>query len=273
MHAFHWQALSSVGTGRTRSISAENPTGAKGGGARATDGVSAAAAAGLPVPWKVSPCIMVDPGEPTTIADIDGPGVITHMWFTTMPDALRSFVFRVYWDGADAPAIEVPLGDFFCAGWNEHTQVSSAMIAVNPHAGLNSYWPMPFRGHARITVENTATEPQVLFYQITYDVDVDVADDCGYLHAQFRLSKPVTKGVEHVILDGVSGSGKYVGTYMTWGVNRPGWWGEGEVKFYLDGDVDHPTICGTGTEDYFGGAWDYDVPGRGYTNTPPRTSA
>ena len=139
------------------------------------------------------------------------------------------------------------------------------MIAVNPHGGFNSYWPMPFQSHAELTVENLAGADAVLYYQVTYETDVDVAG-LGYLHAQFRRNNPLPAGSTHVLLDGVAGHGHYVGSYLAWGVNSPGWWGgEGELKVYLDGDDDYPTICGTGTEDYFGGAWNFDVPGRGYT--------
>jgi hypothetical protein len=173
-------------------------------------------------------------------------------------------VLRAYWDHADEPAIEVPLGDFFANGWGRFAQVSSSMIAVNPHGGFNSYWPMPFQRHATLTVENMGSADAQLYYQVTYENDLDV-DGHGYLHAQFRRNNPLTAGEMHVLVEGVAGQGHYVGTYLAWGVNTPGWWGEGELKVYLDGDADYPTICGTGTEDYFGGAWNFDVPGRGYT--------
>lgn len=248
---------------RTRSISPENPTGAPGSGARATTGPGADAARDLGPGWKISPCVDVGAGETVELARIAEPATITHIWITTHPDHWRSTVLRAYWDGAAEPAVEVPLGDFFCSGWGRFTQVSSLPIAVNPHGGLNSYWPMPFRDSARVTLENTAAVEARVFYQITYEVGGEQADE-GYLHAQWRRSNPLEDRTPHTLVEGVRGRGHYVGTYLAWGVNSPGWWGEGEIKFFMDGDADHPTICGTGTEDYFGGAWNFDVPGQGY---------
>ncbi|WP_422935150.1 glycoside hydrolase family 172 protein [Sinomonas sp. P47F7] len=250
----------------TRSISPENFGGAKSGGGRATEGTGAACAAGLGQGWKVSPSVDVEARSVFELASIDEPGRITHIWLTTHRDNWRSLVLRAYWEGEDAPAIEVPLGDFFCNGWGTFAQVSSAMIAANPHGGFNSYWPMPFQKSARLTVENLADQTATVYYQITYETNTDVAGS-GYLHAQYRRSNPLPSKATHPILTGVDGKGHYVGTYMAWGVNSPGWWGEGEIKFYIDGDLEEgfPTICGTGTEDYFGGAWNFDVPGRGYT--------
>jgi hypothetical protein len=142
--------------------------------------------------------------------------------------------------------------------------VGSQVIAANPHGGFNSYWPMPFRRDARLTVENTSVVDVTVYYQVTYELD-DVADDEGYFHAQWRRSNVLEYGTVHTLLEGIEGHGQYAGTYLAWGVNSNGWWGEGEIKFYLDGDTDYPTINGTGTEDYFGGAWNFDVPGQGYT--------
>jgi hypothetical protein len=248
----------------TRSISPENLDGGKGGGGRASEGTGAYAARDLGPGWKVSPSVIIGAGATLPMAVIDGPGTITHIWLTTGHEHWRTLVLRAYWDHADEPAIEVPLGDFFANGWGRFAQVSSSMIAVNPHGGFNSYWPMPFQRHATLTVENMGSADAQLYYQVTYENDLDV-DGHGYLHAQFRRNNPLTAGDTHVLLEGVAGQGHYVGTYLAWGVNTPGWWGEGELKVYLDGDDDYPTICGTGTEDYFGGAWNFDVPGRGYT--------
>jgi hypothetical protein len=250
----------------TRSISPENPTGASGGGGRATEGTGAPAARDLGPGWKVSPSIEVPAGTTAVLADIGGPGRITHIWLTTHPDHWRSMVLRAHWDGDPEPAVEVPLGDFFGQGWGRFAQLSSAMVAVNPHGGMNSYWPMPFRAGARLSCENLSDRPAILYFQITYDEGGDETGS-GYLHAQWRRSNPVRGGL-HTLLEDVRGAGQYVGTYLAWGVNSRGWWGEGEVKFHLDGDGDgggFPTICGTGTEDYVGGAWNFDVPGQGYT--------
>ena len=247
----------------TRSISPENFNGAKGGGARATDGTGAYAARELGPGWKISPSVIIGPGTTFPIATMNGPGVITHIWLTTATDRWRTLVLRAYWDHSTEPAVEVPFGDFFANGWGRFAQVSSTMIAANPHGGFNSYWPMPFQRAARLTMENIGDADATLYYQLTYETDRDV-EGFGYLHAQFRRANPLPAGCTHVILDGVAGRGHYVGTYLAWGVHSPGWWGEGELKVYLDGDDEYPTICGTGTEDYFGGAWNFDVPGRGY---------
>ena len=117
---------------------------------------------------------------------------------------------------------------------------------------------MPFRKRCRITFTNIAEEQIVLYYQVNYTL-TEVPEDCAYFHAQFRRTNPLPyKGV-YTILDGVQGQGQFVGTYMAWGVNNNNWWGEGEIKFFMDGDGEFPTICGTGTEDYFCGSYNFDV--------------
>lgn len=259
-----FRSLATLSNAHTRSISPENFDGAKGGGGRATEGTGKACAADLGPGWKVSPSVQIDGLSTYDLAAIDGPAVITHIWLTTHRDNWRSLILRAYWEGAAEPAIEVPVGDFFGQGWCCFAQLSSAVIAANPHGGFNSYWPMPFSSSARLTLENLSPEPVIVYYQVTYETGVEVSGS-GYLHAQFHRSNPLPAKQTHPILDTVTGAGKFVGTYIAWGVNRPGWWGEGEVKFYLDGDDEFPTICGTGTEDYFGGAWNFDVPGHGYT--------
>ncbi|MBA8795607.1 hypothetical protein FHX74_003243 [Friedmanniella endophytica] len=252
---------------RSRAITPENPDGRPGGGARATEGTGAHAARDLGLGWKVSPSVDVPAGATHPVARIEGSGRITHLWVTTHRSHWRRLVLRMHWDGSDEPAVEVPLGDFFASGWGRFAQVSSAMVAVNPHGGFNSYWTMPFRTGAVITLENLGDQQATVYYQVDYEVeDADrTPAEHGYFHAQYRRSDPLVAGEVHPILAGIAGRGHYVGTYLAWGVNSPGWWGEGEVKFYLDDDTDFPTVCGTGTEDYFGGAWNFDVPGRGYT--------
>lgn len=249
---------------RTRSVSPENPDGRPGGGARATEGTGADSARDLGPGWKVSPSVDVAAGTTYELAALEGGGVITHLWVTVHPEHWRTLVLRAYWDGADEPAVEVPYGDFFCQGWGVFAQVSSQLVAANPHGGFNSYWPMPFRTGARLTLENTSGRPARVYYQLTYEVGEDHDQD-GYFHAQWRRSDPLPDRTPHVLVEGVEGRGHYVGTYLAWEAHSSGWWGEGEVKFYLDDDEEHPTICGTGTEDYFGGAWNFDVPGSGYT--------
>jgi hypothetical protein len=244
----------------TRSISAENPTGAVGGGGRAVTGTGAYASRDLGVGWKVSPSIDIGAGESVVLAEIEGPGVVQHFWNTVHPRFWRSLVLRVWWDGEVSPSIEAPLGDLFCSGWCERCNVCSLPVAVNPAGGFNWYWPMPFRGSARIVLENLSDEVVAgYYYQITYALTA-VPEDAGYLHAHWRRSSPVACGEVHTLLDGVVGRGHYAGTYLAWQSNSRGWWGEGEIKFYLDGDGEYPTICGTGTEDYFGGAWNFEHP-------------
>jgi hypothetical protein len=265
----HLGNLSRLSSAQSRSISAENRTGGRGAGGGDSEGVASKAAQDLGRGWKLSPCLTLEPGSVTTLADIDGPGAVTHIWITTDSKKWRSLVLRAYWDGEETPSIEVPLGDFFCNGWGEHCQVSSIPVAVNPKGGFNSYWEMPFRGHARFTIENLEDEElQGFFYQISYTL-TDVPADRAYLHCQFRRNNPLPYGEVHTLLDGVKGQGQYVGTYIAWGANNTGWWGEGEVKFYIDDDDELPTICGTGTEDYFGGAWGFIVDGRYESFTTP----
>lgn len=257
---------------RTRSISAENPSGGQGQGGRSTDGPAMPAARDLGVGWKVSPYIRIEPGATATLAAIDAAGVIEHIWLTTHPSNWRRLLLRFFWDGDAEPAIEVPVGDFFAQGWGRFAQVSSIPVAVNPNGGFNCYWPMPFRRSARISLENLGAEQATVYYQVDYCDAGDgvvgegvVGEGAGYFHAQWRRSNPLAYQDVHTLLDGIEGTGHYAGTYLAWGVNSSGWWGEGEIKFYLDGDEEFPTICGTGTEDYFGGAWNFDVPGEGYT--------
>jgi hypothetical protein len=245
---------------RTRSFSAENFKAEKGRGGAATTGTGANAARDLGTGWKVSPCITIDPRQTVTLAEIDEPGVIQHIWNTVSPDWWRKLVLRMYWDGEETPSVETPLGDFFCNGWAKRCTVNSLPIAVNPAGALNSYWQMPFRKSAKITVENLTDDAcGGYFYQIDCAL-AEIPEDCAYLHAQYRRSNPLPYGTVHTLLDGVAGRGHYVGTYLAWQSNNTGWWGEGEIKFYMDGDGEFPTICGTGTEDYFGGAWNFEFP-------------
>jgi hypothetical protein len=252
----HLGNLARVSDAESRSISPENPTGERGKGAMAIpDATSPARELGQG--WKVSPYITIRAGETATLADIAGSGAIQQIWMTPT-GAWRDSILRFYWDGADTPAVECPVGDFFACGWNKYAQVSSLAVCVNPGSAFNCYWEMPFRKSCRITMTNRSDTPMLLYYQINYAL-TEVPDDDAYFHAQFRRVNPLPYGEVYTIVDGVRGRGQYVGTYLAWGVNNTGWWGEGEVKFYLDGDKDFPTICGTGTEDYFCGSYNFDV--------------
>lgn len=249
----------------TRQISAENPTGEKGGGCKwipdpsNPDLCHSFAATDLGKGWKVRPFIKVRAGETVTLADIEGPGMIREFFITSDYPNFSELVLRFYWDGEETPSVEAPMGAFFCMGHDSqpHT-VSSQPITVAPWRGCNCYWTMPFRRHARITITHEGkTDANVVAYRVLYQLR-EVSDDAAYFHAQYRRSNPTTVDYpEHVILDGVKGVGAYVGTYLAWNVLGSGWWGEGEVKFYIDGDTEYPTMADNGTEDYFGGAWNF----------------
>lgn len=243
-------ALPLLSTAETRSISAENPTGGKGQGAMAipdpknTEHLSRG--------WKVRPFLNPKAGQTVTLMDVDGPGIIQHIWMVSGEWGIhgRTCVLRFYWDGEAKPSVEVPVTDFFAVGHDKFAPVNSQPVVVNASSALNSFWPMPFRKHARITFANESQKNiDVLAYQITYAL-MPVPSGAGYFHAQWRRAS-TDKQNPYVILDGVKGRGRYVGTFLAVSQLSDGWFGEGEVKFYLDGDQDFPTISGTGTEDYF----------------------
>jgi hypothetical protein len=253
----HLGNLSRLSDAESRSISAENPTGEKGKGATAIPDPTTSPARNLGQGWKVSPYIIVNPGTTAVLANIAGEGAIQQIWMTpTGP--WRNSILRFYWDDAPTPAVESPIGDFFACGWNRYAQVSSLAVCVNPGSAFNCYWEMPFRKRARITLTNTADNAMILYYQINYAL-TEVPGDAAYFHAQFRRVNPLPYKDVYTILDGVKGKGHYVGTYLAWSVKSNGWWGEGEIKFFIDGDGEFPTICGTGTEDYFCGSYNFDV--------------
>lgn len=263
----HLSNLYRLSDARTRSISPENPTGEKGKGGMATEGTGARAARDLGQGWKVSPSVSIDPGKTYTVAEIAGSGTIQHIWMTPTGN-WRLSILRMYWDDEKEPSVETPVGDFFAVGWGKYAKISSLAVCVNPGSGLNSYWPMPFRRRARITIENIDSTPMTLYYEVDY-IRGSVPKDAAYFHAQFRRTNPVPSKQAYTIVDGIHGKGQYVGTYMAWGVHNDGWWGEGEIKFYIDGDIEFPTINGTGTEDYFNGAYNFEVNGKYEEFTSP----
>jgi hypothetical protein len=252
----HLGSLSRLSGAQTRSISPENFTGEKGRGGMATSGTGEVCARDLGQGWKVSPSVRIEPGETFELADIVGQGAIQQIWMTPTGN-WRYSILRVYWDDQKQPSIECPVGDFFCSGWGKYAPLSSLPVCVNPGSAFNCYWEMPFRKRCRMTFTNLADEAMVLYYQINYTL-TEVPEDRGYFHAQFRRVNPLPYKDVYTILDGVQGQGHYVGTYMAWGVNNSGWWGEGEIKFFMDGDGPFPTICGTGTEDYFCGSYNFE---------------
>jgi hypothetical protein len=242
---------------KTRSISPENFTGEKGKGGMATTGTGEKASRDLGQGWKVSPSIVIKAKTTYTIAEMDGPGSIQHIWMTPTGN-WRYTIIRIYWDDETTPSVEAPVGDFFCMGWGKYSPLQSLAVCVNPGSAFNCYWPMPFRKKCKITMENIADEDMYLYYQIDY-VLTDVPNDAAYFHAQYRRTNPLPYKQDYVLVDGIKGRGHYVGTYMAVGVSNNGWWGEGEIKFFMDDDTKFPTICGTGTEDYFCGSYDFDT--------------
>lgn len=262
--------LACLGAGKSRSVSPENVYGEKGRGGMAGLGAEAQpevlrlgqewrphdCSRDLGRGWKIRPCIDVPAHSRAAIMDVEGPGVIQQVWMTPTGH-WRHIILRIWWDGEDHPSVECPIGDFFACGWGEYAPVVSLPVCVNPGSAFNCYWQMPFRRRCRMEIENLADAEVRLFYQINYSLE-EVPETAAYLHAQFRRVNPLPYKEVYAVLDGVKGRGHYVGTYMAWGVNNRGWWGEGEIKFYLDGDSDFPTICGTGTEDYFCGSYNFE---------------
>ncbi len=259
---------------QSRSISAENPDGARAGGGRATAETtlhpgSADAARELGQGWKVSPCASIPAGSVFTMARITGPGVVRHVWITVAPEFLRNLALEVYYDGASTPGISVPLGDFFCQAWGVRSAVLAIPVNVNSSGGMNSFWPMPFCSSIEMRVRNDgATDCEHFFYTVNYTLE-EVADDAAYLQASWQRTNPLVPGTDLTIVGEATGRGHFVGCFLAWQQNSSGWWGEGEVKVFLDDDDEFPTICGTGTEDYFGGAWcfddgDYSAPYMGF---------
>lgn len=248
----------SIRRGKSRAINAENPTGEKGKG-----GMEAGP---LGIGRKGNPCLKnIMPGEEVLLADIDGAGMISHIWMTVdakTSDAdcfvMRDLILKMYWDNEKAPSVEVPLGDFFCCGFSRECYIDSACIAVAPLRGFNSYFQMPFKKAAKIILVNEHSNIiPAFFYQIDYILYDDMPEDTELFHAQWRRTPVTELKRDYVIVDGIRGTGRYIGTYIAISTLQRYWWGEGEVKFYIDGDGEFPTICGTGMEDYFGGSWSF----------------
>lgn len=250
--------LMTLAHGRSRAITAENPTGAKGAGGKAEGPLGKGR--------KGRAFLSLNTDETVTLADIGTGGVIQHIWITvaeqtpTAASVLRDLVLRIYWDDEEEPSVETPLGDFFCNGFGIRTVVNSLPIVVAPTGGMNCFFPMPFKRSARVTITNEHPAPiQAFFYQIDYMEVDNFPDEVAYFHAQWRR-EPLTRLKEdYVLVDSIQGKGQYVGTYLAVAQLQRYWWGEGEVKFYIDGDDEYPTICGTGIEDYVGGAWAFQT--------------
>jgi hypothetical protein len=251
-----WTALTRApGPARSRSINGENPTGAP--------GAAGTASSQLGPGRKGRPWVPVPAGATLLLADIEGPGVIRHLWFTVTdrtdagPTVLRDLVLRITWDEQTAPSVEVPLGDFFCNGFGVRAPITSEPISVGSQGGMNSWFRMPFRSRARIEiVSDHPVDIAELYFQIDYSVGDELPDDTARFHAQWRRSNASTAlGEDHVLVDIPDGAGHYVGSYIALTSLEREWWGEGETKFFIDGDTDLPSQTSTGLEDYVGGAW------------------
>lgn len=252
---------------KTRTITPENFTGEVGKSAMAEQGTGAKAARELGKGWKLSPSIMIKPGEVFELAHIVDSGAIVSMWFGGVID--KNYILRIYWDGQETPSVECPISDFFGYGWGETVMdqwtkgpfypLISEPVVVAPNKGMNCFWNMPFQKSCRMTIENRTQLDYMCYYQINY-ILTEIPKNAAYFHAQYRQAKPILKGDVYTIVDGIEGEGQYVGTALSVGLNADAkWWGEGEVKFYIDEDEEFPTICTTGTEDYFGGSFNWEV--------------
>jgi len=229
----------------SRSISFENPTGARGEGGQAASHLGAGR--------KGLPMKQITAGETVQLCDIEGPGTIRHIWMTTRrsPDNLRSIVIRAWWDGQAHPSIECPVGDFMGFAHGKVEPYHSAVHSLGRNAGMNVWLPMPFTKSARITFTNEGAAQIPLYYQIDYTLSDDHPRDVGRLHVLFRRDNPTTIKEDFVMLPRRTGKGRFIGAVLgIRSLDTAHWWGEGEIKIYMDGDTDFPTICGTGSEDY-----------------------
>ena len=234
----------------SRSISFENPTGAPGEGGKE--------ASGLGQGRKGKPCLHLEPGQTAQLCDIGGAGTIRHIWITTdnAPATLRSLVIRAWWDNQEHPSIEAPLGDFMGMAHGKVEAYQSAVHSVGQRAGMNIWLPMPFLERALFTVENQGTKKVPFFYQIDYTVGDRHGEGTGRLHVLFRRENPTTLKSDFELLPQRRGKGRFIGSLIgVRNLHPDQWWGEGEIKIYMDGDTDFPTICGTGSEDYVGLSW------------------
>ncbi len=222
--------LYQVSHAKSRSISPESFTGEKGKAGMATEGTGKNCARELGQGWKISPSVRIKARTTFTLAEIKGPGCIQQIWMTPTGNWKKSII-RFYWDGETEPSVECPVGDFFACGWGKYCQINSLAVCVNPGSAFNCYWPMPFRKAAKVTLENADDKDMTLYYQVNYTL-TKVPKSAGYFHAQFRRESPLKQKGLYTILDGIEGQGQYVGTYLAWEVHSPGWWGEGEIKFY-----------------------------------------
>jgi hypothetical protein len=248
--AFDPARLYDLNTGlESRSISFENPTGAKGEGGKASSNLGPGR--------KGSPSRELAPGETVTLCDIRGSGTIRHIWVTirSTPANLRSGVIRAWWDEQAHPSIEAPIGDFMGLAHGRTMPYASYVHSVGPKAGMNIWVPMPFAKRAKFTFTNETAEKMLFFYYIDYTIGDKHPAGFGRLHTLFRRENPTEMKKDFEILPQRTGKGRYLGAVLGIRSVGPHWWGEGEVKIFLDGDRERATIVGTGSEDYVGLSW------------------
>jgi hypothetical protein len=236
----------------SRSVSFENPTGAKGAGGTAHRG------------RKGAPQRTLAAGERVTLADLEGPGRIRHLWLTVAPmppEQMRRLTLEVFYDGLAQPSVSVPVLDFFGCAHGRPVPLVTAYTAVQEGRGFNATFPLPFRERIRVELWNASARATPLYFQIDFTRGEE-SPECGLLHAAFRRENPTRLGRDMVIAEGIAGPGRFLGCVIGVRVlsdvlmqRHFHWYGEGEVKFFLDGDREHPTICGTGFEDYAGTGW------------------
>ena len=243
-----------------RAATFENPTGARGAGGTAHGG------------RKGAPNRRLAPGERVVLADIEGPGIVRHIWMTfppARPERMRALFLEVFYDGADEPSVSVPCLDFFGLPHGRPVAFASALTAAQEGRGFNSYLPMPFDRRIRIELVNGAPRPTILYYQVDYTLQAELPDDLGRLHVTFRRENPTVQRQDFVIADDLRGPGRFLGCNVGVRViDHAAWYGEGEVKIYRDGDEALPTICGTGLEDYVGSAWGMGAHSAPYGGAP-----
>jgi hypothetical protein len=230
-----------------RAVTFENPTGERGRGGMVADG------------RKGAPSRLLMPGERVTLADLQGPGTIRHIWMTVMPmppEALRAVWMEVFYEGNAAPSVSAPVADFFGMPLGRPVAFDSALLSCHEGRGFNSYLPMPFRDQVRIELTNSSPRAVMLYFQIDYTLDARAQGEPSYLHVAFGRQNPTRLREDFTIAEGFEGPGRFLGCNVGIRVIDEGdWYGEGELKIYRDGDGGWPTICGTGLEDYVGSAW------------------
>ncbi|MCG2462376.1 DUF2961 domain-containing protein [Flavobacteriaceae bacterium F89] len=222
----------------------------------------------------------VQPGETRTIGDVEGPGIFKHIWFTIATNEenhLKKIVLRMYWDGEETPSVEAPIGDFFGLGLGRYFLYESKFLSIGSQKALNASFPMPFRKSAKVTITNEGESPiGAFYYNIDWEKHKSLPQDIGYFHAQYRQSQPTkgwtsdwklngdpkinnkqnVNGEDNYVIIEAKGKGQFIGVTQSILQNQGDWWGEGDEMIFIDGDK-NPTITGTGSEDYYLGAWCY----------------